>query len=915
METNYSDKTKTIAPELTPASSLLRLANHANLPTTYIATHKEELRGYLQSALTLLESYLSRNLLYKRIDKEYNQLKTDNYLEANTQSVIGVDYKPTTISFTAVQGTDHVDPPSIGDIPSTVISPSTGTGSGSGTPFDGRFLDLSDTPNTYIGKAGKVLAVNDGEDGIEFTDPAANTFKTLTDTPSDYVGEANAVLRVNQTENGIEFDQLRLTELLDTPSALTGQAGKLLKVNSSENSFVFADDESALGDGTATATSNNAFTNPATYDNTLSFDLASVIEGVRTNNSKYNGIPARVTETLSYTTRNITQTGSTYTALELNLRQSIADYTLWQITASTAAGTLTSSKLYSGTQLSTDTTIANGNYYTIQSNEHNNTEIRVTSDGNNSIYLYVVGDDEVFIQEVNGIKITGQKGDKGDIGLPGEDGSIGIQGKQGKYLIRLYKQVAHGDPAPAAPPLGTVQVNGVITFPGGNTDGWLITLPANLDETTNDYYESFAEFDPQDDSTTLWASPFKVGADLGKTGEPGNKGDKGDKGETGNTGEKGDKGDQGEKGDKGDRGTASTIQVYAGTTTYQEGETFYLKVGDRVLVFVVSAASFNGDTADPAFNDLTYNQHVKTDNNANAPLELVADRSEIAELVSIVGTAESNTITITINYKDALGENKQMAGSASLTGVSVPTRFRDLTDTPNDYRVGQFLQSTTTGLSWVSAFEGSTKQDKAVEYTFQSVAPISSSGTINGGFISESTPGAWGSVSSGGTHYYVYPRGAVRIYGYVNGVNWWGGYNEESSSTIYTSSRFSNIGNNVGSGNAGTIDGNTITGIAFIDLASYTNSSSRYGSNPTYNMTLRNKLLIDTIDNSALADYLIDKTIVIEQVGFSVNKRVILQLDQISAPVNTFNRVDVVRSLEMLLQRVTASVIQDDIYH
>ena len=204
-------------------------------------------------------------------------------------------------------------------------------------------------------------------------------------------------------------------------------------------------------------------------------------------------------------------------------------------------------------QLSTDTTIANGNYYTIESNENNNTEIRVTSDGNNSIYLYVVGDDDVFIQEINGIKITGQKGDTGEKGLPGDDGSIGIQGKQGKYLIRLYKQVAHGDPAPAAPPLGTVQINGVITFPGGMTDGWLITLPANLDETTNDYYESFAEYDPQDDSTTLWASPFKVGADLGKTGEPGNKGDKGDKGETGNTGEKGDKGDQGEKGDKGDK--------------------------------------------------------------------------------------------------------------------------------------------------------------------------------------------------------------------------------------------------------------------------------------------------------------------------------------------------------------------------
>ena len=231
--------------------------------------------------------------MYKRIDISYSELCKENYLRACTQSVIGVDYQPTTITFTAVEGTDPVAPPTIGgSVPINTLAPSTGTG-GSGTPFDGRFLDLSDTPNTYIGNAGKVLAVNDNEDGISFADPAATTFKALEDTPNDYTGEANAVLRVNQTENGVEFDQLRLTELLDTPGSLAGQAGKLLKVNPSENSFIFADDESALGDGTATATSDNAFTNPATYDSSLSFDLASVIEGVRRNDSDYNAIPAR----------------------------------------------------------------------------------------------------------------------------------------------------------------------------------------------------------------------------------------------------------------------------------------------------------------------------------------------------------------------------------------------------------------------------------------------------------------------------------------------------------------------------------------------------------------------------------------------------------------------------------------------
>ena len=63
METNYSNKQDTITPALTKASVLLRLANHANLPPTYITTHKEELRGYIQSALSLLEQYLSRDFI------------------------------------------------------------------------------------------------------------------------------------------------------------------------------------------------------------------------------------------------------------------------------------------------------------------------------------------------------------------------------------------------------------------------------------------------------------------------------------------------------------------------------------------------------------------------------------------------------------------------------------------------------------------------------------------------------------------------------------------------------------------------------------------------------------------------------------------------------------------------------------
>ena len=167
MTTHYSNNKKELTPELTPLSALLRLANHANLPPTYITSHKEELRGYLQSSLALLEQYLSRNLLFKRVDITYKKLTTENYLTENTQSIIGVNYNPTNVTFTAIEGTNPVDPPSIGDMPSTSITPSTG----GGAPFTGRFIDLSDGPMSYEGQGGKYVAVKMTEDGIEFVDP------------------------------------------------------------------------------------------------------------------------------------------------------------------------------------------------------------------------------------------------------------------------------------------------------------------------------------------------------------------------------------------------------------------------------------------------------------------------------------------------------------------------------------------------------------------------------------------------------------------------------------------------------------------------------------------------------------------------------------------------------------------------
>lgn len=69
------------------------------------------------------------------------------------------------------------------------------------------FLDLTDTPSSYSGQAGKVAAVKATEDGLEFVEGGggADTFLELTDTPSSYSGQAGKVAAVKATEDGLEF--------------------------------------------------------------------------------------------------------------------------------------------------------------------------------------------------------------------------------------------------------------------------------------------------------------------------------------------------------------------------------------------------------------------------------------------------------------------------------------------------------------------------------------------------------------------------------------------------------------------------------------------------------------------------------------------------------------------------------------
>jgi len=78
------------------------------------------------------------------------------------------------------------------------------SGGGGGGPGATTFLDLTDTPASYVAQAGKTIRVKAAENGLEFID-RITTFLGLTDTPASYVGQAGLYCRVNPGANAIIF--------------------------------------------------------------------------------------------------------------------------------------------------------------------------------------------------------------------------------------------------------------------------------------------------------------------------------------------------------------------------------------------------------------------------------------------------------------------------------------------------------------------------------------------------------------------------------------------------------------------------------------------------------------------------------------------------------------------------------------
>ncbi|MNK89199.1 Collagen triple helix repeat protein [compost metagenome] len=116
-----------------------------------------------------------------------------------------------------------------------------GTAGGGGSST---FLTLTDTPSSYAGEQGRILAVAPSEAGVIFIDPVDN-FLELTDTPNSYQSEAGKFVRVNAGGTGLEFaaaagGSTTFLALTDTPSAFAG-AGKFVRTNSGNNALEFVD--------------------------------------------------------------------------------------------------------------------------------------------------------------------------------------------------------------------------------------------------------------------------------------------------------------------------------------------------------------------------------------------------------------------------------------------------------------------------------------------------------------------------------------------------------------------------------------------------------------------------------------------------------------------------------------------------
>jgi len=106
------------------------------------------------------------------------------------------------------------------------------------------FIELTDVlPTSFTGGEDKLVTVNSGGTGLIFTD---KTFISLDDTPSTMANQGGKYIAIKDNATGIEFVNPPVqidtfSALQDTPGISTGDAGKYIKVNSGGNALEFID--------------------------------------------------------------------------------------------------------------------------------------------------------------------------------------------------------------------------------------------------------------------------------------------------------------------------------------------------------------------------------------------------------------------------------------------------------------------------------------------------------------------------------------------------------------------------------------------------------------------------------------------------------------------------------------------------
>ena len=108
---------------------------------------------------------------------------------------------------------------------------------------------------------------------------------------------------------------------------------------------------------------------------------------------------------------------------------------------------------------------------------------------------------------------AGPQGPQGPRGPAGSDGARGEPGPQGIFRFTIYRFVNHGSSRPDTPTGGSISGGALTSAP----TNWTVDFPSAQvqDPATYDVYESFALYNPANNSIGSWSTPFKIDVEAG----------------------------------------------------------------------------------------------------------------------------------------------------------------------------------------------------------------------------------------------------------------------------------------------------------------------------------------------------------------------------------------------------------------